>query len=257
MNTKVCLLLVLSLMIGAAQAAEFFGTVDAMAGTASLNDESGASVPLSTGAKIYVGQRIATGADGEVHVVTADSGLIALRPNSSFRIDRYQAKGEDTDEIAFSLFKGALRSITGWIAKRNPSAYRLSAVTTTIGVRGTDHETTIIEAQDGSTLPGIYDTVYEGTTVLKNTQGNVEVHAGESAFAGHEARHAPGLLAQRPAFLERRTFHIEQRIRQRKENLHDIVRKRVDELADNDHNSAMHRAKQEHHSREPRQRQRQ
>ena len=226
-KTTTGIFLGLLLMVGAAQAAELFGTVDAVAGAASLTGENGTSTPVATGTRVYVGQSIVTGADGEVHVVTADSGLIALRPNSSFRVDRYQAKGEETDEIAFSLLKGALRSITGWIAKRNPAAYSLSTNSTTIGVRGTDHETVIIETPIGTALPGTYDTVYEGATVMRNAQGNTEVHVGESAYAARDTRQSPALLAHRPEFMERRTLRIEQRIQQRKENLRADIHNKI------------------------------
>lgn len=233
-KTTTGIFLVLLLMVGAAQAAELFGTVDAVAGAASLTGENGTSAPIAAGTRVYVGQSILTGADGEVHVVTADSGLIALRPNSSFRVDRYQAKGEATDEVAFSLLKGALRSITGWIAKRNPAAYSLSTNSTTIGVRGTDHETAIIDTPDGAALPGTYDTVYEGATVMKNAQGSTEVHTGESAYTARDARQAPALLAHRPEFLERRTLRIEQRIQQRKETLRADIHDRM-QTGDNAH----------------------
>lgn len=222
-----CLLIVLLLMTGAAQAAEVFGTVDDVAGAASIAEEDGTSTAISTGATVYVGQSIVTGTDGEVHIVTADSGLIALRPNSRFRIDRYQAKGEESDEIVFSLLKGALRSISGWVAKHNPACYRLNAGTTTIGIRGTDHETAIIETPEGSSQPGVYDTVYEGATVLNNEHGKTEVHSGETAYAAHNVRMAPGLLARRPEFMERRALRIEQRIQQRKEILREVIRNRM------------------------------
>jgi hypothetical protein len=110
------------LMAHAVCAAELFGTVDAVFGEATVTDVTGASKHITSGLKIFSGQSVKTSADGEVHIVTEDSGLIALRPNSSFRVDRYQAKGKPSDEIVFSLFKGALRSITGWITKRNSTA---------------------------------------------------------------------------------------------------------------------------------------
>jgi len=209
-------------------AADLFGTVDAVSGEASLTGENGASTRITAESKIYTGQSIRTGADGEVVIVTADSGIIALRPNSSFRVEQYQAKGESTDQVVFSLFKGALRSITGWIAKRNPSAYRLNAISTTIGVRGTDHETTIIEATSGRDLSGTFDTVYEGITVMQNQNGSVEVHAGEHAFSPREARQAPGLLAQKPEFMEHRSLKLESRIPRLRENLQLVVRNKLE-----------------------------
>lgn len=210
-------------------AAELFGTVEAVSGEATVIDVTGTSKRITSGVQIFTGQSIQTAADGEVHIVTEDSGLIALRPNSNFRIDRYQAKGETSDEVAFSLLKGALRSITGWIAKRNASAYRLSTPTTTIGVRGTDHETTVIDIATDDDQPGTFDTVNEGVTVMRTAQGEIEVHPGEHAFASREAGVAPHLLAQRPGFLKRRALRIEERIQQRKEHLFQNVQHRLKE----------------------------
>lgn len=227
MNAKLLGILVVLLMSGAAAAAELFGTVDEVDGTAEMSSMAGTKTPIVIGTKIYVGQNITTANNGEVHIVTTDSALIALRPNSHFRVERYQAKGEDSDEIAFSLLKGALRSISGWIAKRRPTAYTLRTPTATIGVRGTDHETTILEAADGDDLPGTYDTVYEGMTVMQSERGNVEVRRGESAYAARDVEHAPTLLARRPAFMERRSLRIENRIERRKESLQKDVHKRM------------------------------
>jgi hypothetical protein len=228
MRTVALLLLLTMPLAPCAQAAELFGKVDAVAGTASVSGDNGVNHPLAEGDPVYVGENITTGVDGEVHIVSEDSGLLALRPNSSFRVDRYQARGEDTDEVAFSLFRGALRSITGWVAKRNPAAYQLRTATATIGVRGTDHETTIIEKAEGNDQPGTYDTVYEGATEMRTAQGRAQVHVGEHAFAPHNAAHAPLLLAHRPWFMEHRNFRIEHRILKRREHLREIALKRLE-----------------------------
>lgn len=213
------------------RAAELFGTVDAVSGEASVIDPAGVKTPVTTGLKIFAGQSIQTASDGEVQIITEDSGLIALRPNSSFRIDRYQAKGEPSDEVFFSLFKGALRSITGWIARRNSAAYRLSTPTATIGVRGTDHETTVLENAMDDDLPGTFDTVNEGVTVLKTARGEIEVHPGEHAFSPRDQSAAPAILARQPAFWQRRILKIENRIQQRKPNLQQQVQRRLGENA--------------------------
>ncbi len=210
-------------------AAELFGTVEAVSGDATVSDTGGTSQPVTTGLKILTGQSIQTAADGEVHIVTVDSGLIALRPNSRFRIDRYQAKGESSDEVVFSLFKGALRSITGWISKRNPAVYRLNTPTATIGVRGTDHETTVIETLSGNDLPGTFDTVLEGVTVMQTPHGSIEIHPGEHAFASREPGIAPKLLARDPDFVNQRALKLESRIPQRREGLRQSVKDHMTE----------------------------
>jgi hypothetical protein len=215
------------LIVQTAYAADLFGTVDAVSGEATITDATGANKRVAAGTQIFTGQSIQTASDGEVHIVTEDSGLIALRPNSSFRIDRYRSQGEPEDEVVFSLFKGALRSITGWIAKRNPSAYRLNTPTATIGVRGTDHETTVIETETGNDLPGTFDSVNEGSTVLRTARGEIEVHPGEHAFSPRDLSAAPSLLARHPGFWQRRVLKIEERIQQRKANLLQQVQHRL------------------------------
>lgn len=201
-------------------AAELFGTVEAVTGSAFVSDQSGKSVDISASQKIYEGQTINTGSDGEVHIVTEDGGMIALRPDTLFRVDEYKAEGGSSDRIFMSLFKGAVRSITGWIGKHNSSAYLITTPTATIGIRGTDHETTVIDKADGDEL-GTYDTVNEGATLLKTPHGSTEVTPGKHAFAPKTRAVTPFLLAQQPNFWAKRRLKIEERIQIRKEYLRD------------------------------------
>ena len=207
------------LLCHAAYPAELFGTVDALSGSASVSDTSGKSNNISVGQKVYEGQTINTGADGEVHLVTEDSGIIAVRQDTVFRVDQYKAEGSSADKIFMSLFKGAIRSVTGWIGKHNSSAYLITTPNATIGIRGTDHETTVIDNADGDE-PGSYDTVNEGSTVLKTPQGETEVTPGKFAFARKGRAVAPVLLERRPNFFAKRRLKIEGRIQQRKEFFH-------------------------------------
>ena len=207
------------LLAHAAYPAELFATVDALSGGATVSDASGKSNNISVGQKVYAGQTINTGADGEVHLVTEDSGIIAVRQDTVFRVDQYQAEGNASDKIFMSLFKGAIRSVTGWIGKHNSSAYLITTPNATIGIRGTDHETTVIDNADGDE-PGSYDTVNEGSTVLKTAQGETEVTPGKFAFARKGRAVAPVLLERRPNFFAKRRLKIEGRIQQRKEFFH-------------------------------------
>ncbi|ADE12271.1 hypothetical protein Slit_2043 [Sideroxydans lithotrophicus ES-1] len=202
-----------------AYSAELFGTVDALSGKAYIADQSGKTTVVSVGLKIFEGQTINSGSEGEVHLVTEDGGIIAIRPNSVFRVDEYKAEGDSSDKIFMSLLKGSIRSITGWIGKFNTSAYRLTTPTATIGIRGTDHETTVIDKGDGDE-PGTYDNVNEGATVLRTAQGEAEVTPGKYAFAPKGRVIAPFFLARRPHFFAVRRLRIEERIQRRKEILH-------------------------------------
>jgi hypothetical protein len=200
----------------ATYAAELFGAIDAISGSAFVSDKPGKSSDISMGQKIYQGQTINTSSDGEVHIVTEDGGIIALRPDTVFRVDEYKAEGGSADKIFMSLLRGAMRSVSGWIGKHNTSAYLITTPTATIGIRGTDHETTVIDKADGDE-PGTYDTVNEGATLLKTPKGETEVRPGKFAFAPKGRAVAPVLLAKQPNFWAKRRLKIEDRIQQRKE----------------------------------------
>ncbi len=211
------LVLLASLIVcGTAYSAALFGTVDALSGSANVEDQSGISAAVTVGLNIYEGQTITSGPEGEVQLVTEDGGIIAVRPNTVFRVDEYKAEGDSSDRIFMSLLKGAVRSITGWVGKYNHAAYRITTPTATIGIRGTDHETTVIDGGDGDE-PGTYDHVNEGATELKTPQGSAEVTPGKFAFAPKGRAVAPVFLAQRPRFLAMRSLKIEGRIQSRKE----------------------------------------
>ena len=221
--------LFVALMISnAAFSAELFGTVDAISGEANVSDLAGKSARVSQGLKIYEGQTINTGADGEVHLVTEDAGMIAVRPDTVFRVDEYKAEGSSADKIFMSLIKGSIRSITGWIGKHNTSSYRITTPTATIGIRGTDHETSVRE-KSGEDEAGTYDNVYEGATTLKTPQGTADVTPGKFAFASRDKPAAPYFLKQQPHFLANRRLKIEERIQQRKGFLHERFEQLRDE----------------------------
>jgi hypothetical protein len=200
--------------------------VDAVIGSVVIIDKSGATSSVNNGQPVYEGGTLNTGESSEVHVVTADGGLIALRSNTSFRVDEYRADGGATDKIFMSLFKGAARSVTGWIGKRNAANYRMTTPVATIGIRGTDHETVVINKpgsgvanEAGGGAAGTYDTVYEGGTVLKTQYGAVDVSPTKFVFAPQEQATSPVILASAPEFFLARKLLIEERIEPRKEFL--------------------------------------
>lgn len=208
-----------------AHSAQLFGAVDAIHGSASVSGQAGAPVSLAVGSKIYEGQTIVTSADGEVHIVTEDGGLIALRPDTEFRVDQYKAEGGADDRTFVSLLKGSLRSITGWIGGHNHAAYSVATPGATIGIRGTDHETTVI-LKAGADGVGTYDTVFEGGTTLKTAHGSADVAPGKFAFAPQDKAVAPMVLEKNPEYWGKRSLKIEARIQARK----DILRSRMEHM---------------------------
>ena len=154
------------------------------------------------GDKIYEGDSLVTGRDGEVHLTMEDGGFIGVRPDTRMRFTRYQARGEGSDASVVSLLKGAVRSVTGWIGRYNSSSYQIRTPTATIGVRGTDHETLVIPRGQGNDEAGTYDRVNIGGTTLQTKHGKVDVEPNRAGFASHRGGARPQLLAQLPHFFK-------------------------------------------------------
>jgi hypothetical protein len=208
--------------------AQVFGTVDAVNGPVTIVSADGTTTTPVAGQKLMVGQTVQTQTAGELHAVTEDGGLLALRPGTTFIMQRYQATQDGKSVIDMSLIKGALRSITGWIGKLNPSGYRVTTGTATVGIRGTDHEVTVVEAGAGRDHPGTYDSVLEGATVVRSAHGELHLDAGQHGFAARDGQGTPRLLSERPEFLGQRALRLEERIAERKEKLGQRVRQVLD-----------------------------
>ena len=153
---------------------------------------------LAVGDYVSEGDSIVTGKDGELHLDMEDGGYISVRPNTKMRIVKYQAKGEDSDNVVLGLLEGSLRSVTGWIGKLNPGRYTVRTPNATVGIRGTDHEPFVIPK--GSTLgdPGTYDKVNEGGSFIQTPAGRADVAPNQAGFVPHDKGAKPRLLSEVP-----------------------------------------------------------
>lgn len=148
--------------------------------------DSAAPRQLQAGDALYVGERIEAAADGQAVLRTADAGYIAVRPGASFAMEQFVANQSPDDRFVLRLVQGGLRLITGWVAKLHPRAYRINTPTGTVGVRGTDHETWVLNetlAQSLAQAPGTYDKVNRGATALQTVAGSVDIEPGRVGFA--------------------------------------------------------------------------
>ncbi|WP_164483717.1 MULTISPECIES: FecR domain-containing protein [unclassified Polaromonas] len=189
--------LVLALAMGLCAGAWAAGNIDTVSGEASIINRDGQPRTANKGERVIEGETVATGAAGEVILLTDDSGVLAVRPLSRVKIEKYQISGTDKDTVSLHLLRGALRSITGWIGKTSPRNYQVITPTATVGIRGTDHETVI--AEEGAEA-GTYDRVYSGETALETASGSVFLQSGQTGRAGARDQ-LPQLLAQAPAAL--------------------------------------------------------
>ncbi|MBI1889509.1 MAG: FecR domain-containing protein [Burkholderiales bacterium] len=221
----------------------FVGTVELVEGDVKIVDSEKKQRTVKAGDKVYEGDSVVTGADGELHLAMEDQATIAVRPNTKMRIIAYRAQGDEQDKGVIGLLVGSLRSITGWIGKNNPKSYTIRTPNATIGVRGTDHEPLVIAADSTEGEAGTYDKVNIGGSYIQTSHGTIDVPAQRAAFAAHGGGRAamrPKLLESVPRFyrstrnenlLEKRHELIHRVLEQRLEERRKLIRERIKPLA--------------------------
>ncbi len=101
---------------------------------------------LAKGDPVCVGETIVTAQSGNVQIRMADEALIVIRPLTQLGIEKYAYSGTSKDNSLLALYQGACRMVTGKIGKAYPQNDLIQTPNATIGVRGTDHEATVISA---------------------------------------------------------------------------------------------------------------
>jgi hypothetical protein len=155
---------------------------------------------LAKGDPICVGDTIKTSQSGSVQIRMTDGGLIALRPQTQIKIEKFLYRGTNKDSSLLTLLNGACHIIAGKIGQQHPQNNTLKTPTSTIGVSGADHEATVILPSDsGGYPPGTYDKVNHGTTFIRTEKGEVDIHPNEVGFAAGSGE-LPILLEEMPVF---------------------------------------------------------
>jgi len=157
-----------ALMAAAAVVQTASGDVKAAIGSAT-------PVMVTQNSALENGMTVTTGDNSQVVMKFEDGQVVALNANTSFKIDQYhfeQAKPQKSS-IIFSLLKGAMRAVTGLIAKNNANAFTLHTPNATIGIRGTD-----FMAATGS----LYLQVINGTVSATTSAGTTAFAVGQTGF---------------------------------------------------------------------------
>lgn len=129
------LLLALLALAPQAWAQQAVARVTLLAGAVQRIDAREQTHLLDTGSEVFEGDRIQAGLGALVHLRFMDGAHVGLRENSELKIAAYRA---DPAAIDLQLVKGAVRQVTGSIARQQPQSYKLNTPIAAIGVRGTD-----------------------------------------------------------------------------------------------------------------------
>ena len=137
--------------------------------------------PLTRGAELNAGETINTG-EGRVQLRFADGAMMSLQPQTEFRIDdySYSGKNDGQEKGFFSLLRGGLRTISGYIGKGNRDAYKVTTSVATIGIRGTEWSGVLLPAINPNDVELQLGTG-EGAIEVCNGAGCIVVASGESA----------------------------------------------------------------------------
>ena len=168
-------------------------TVAASSGEARLLRPSALLDPVRVGEIVRPGDRVLTGADGRVELRFLDGAVLAVQPGSDFRIEAYRFDA-DGERSFLQLVKGAIRTVSGVIGKRNRDDYRMTTPTATIGIRGTEYEaseslcgTNGASACVSGERPGLMVRVIRGRVAVSNAAGSTEVPEGQTLFVRNQA----------------------------------------------------------------------
>jgi hypothetical protein len=159
---------------------------------------------LRRGAVLEEGDIIVTGPKAYVQIRMADGTKFAIKPDTRFVIEAFEAPATDTEpaigagtalRASFNLEKGSLRSLSGTLAKRAPDTYQVSTPSAVIRVRGTNW----IVGTDatGATSTG----VSEGATTMTNGGGTLNLSQNQYGFAA-SFNSPPQRLTAPPAILQ-------------------------------------------------------
>lgn len=151
------------------------GRIDFASGDVQALAPDGRSRTLAKGATFDSGETIETGNNGRAQLRFTDGAQVSLQPKSQFRIDDYNFSGkpDGSEKGLFSLLKGGLRTITGWVGRTNRDNYRVTTAVATIGIRGTEYSVTYGNS--------ITVTTGEGVIEICNTAGCMILNSGETA----------------------------------------------------------------------------
>ena len=157
------------------------------------------SRPLAKDDPVCVGETLVTSKSATLHIKMTDGGLVAIRPETRFKIEKFAFNETALDTSLFSLIQGAGRFVTGKIGKSHPENDLIQTSTAIIGVRGTDHEVMVLLHGDSRNPAGTYDKVNKGITFIRTEKGEIDIHPNQVGVAV-SAEKMPFLLDGIPNF---------------------------------------------------------
>ncbi|MCC5888346.1 MAG: FecR domain-containing protein [Gammaproteobacteria bacterium] len=190
-------LLALSLLLASMSllASDPVGRVVLARGDATALAADGSSRALARRDEVLEGDTLVTGAGAALQVRFDDGGVLSLRGDTRIELAVYRSgrPAAGPDRILLRALQGAIRTITGTIARQDPSAFEVETPVASIGIRGTHFEA----AQESANawIIGVWD----GGIRVYNEHGAVNLgRDAEFLYARARAGRAPEGLVVAP-----------------------------------------------------------
>lgn len=182
------LLSVFLTLFGQAAYAGIAGHAQFVSGQVQIANAAGQTRGLQKGDAVHESDTVMTAKGASAQIKMRDGGMIAIRPDSKLKFDTFIFSGEQDgkEKSLFSLLRGGFRAITGLIGQKHKANYLITAAGSTIGIRGTDHETFLVVpgSELAATVPiGVYNKVNVGGTTLTTNKGSIDIQPNQMGFA--------------------------------------------------------------------------
>jgi hypothetical protein len=153
---------------------------------------------IGSNAPIYQHDVLETKDDSQAQIVFKDHTMMTLASNTKIYINKYEYKPEikqgSAGESVMDLIEGGYRTVTGAIAKQNPSDYKVNTEVATIGVRGTDYTVNVKACK-------LLMKRNKGTPTVQNEKGELALSVN-SPYASVEFNKAPLVVKTEPAIFK-------------------------------------------------------
>lgn len=94
---------------------------------------------LKSGDKVFMGDKIETGADGQLQILLLDQTVFTLGPSGAITVDEFLFDPKnDNGKVKASMAKGIFRVVSGKVAHKKPENMSVDLPAGSIGFRGTN-----------------------------------------------------------------------------------------------------------------------
>jgi hypothetical protein len=95
--------------------------------------------PLKSGDQVFMGDKIETGADGQLQILLLDQTVFTLGPSGGIVVDEFMYDpANDNGKVKASMMKGIFRVVSGKVAHKKPENMSVDLPAGSIGFRGTN-----------------------------------------------------------------------------------------------------------------------